>query len=392
MGTAQSVKLDYSGVPSPASGRILLIFMVLFTLILPVSAGAGELYDKGVRLLREQRFDDAMAVFHAALETGPPSARLYNSMGVCRFYTGDLNGAIDDYTKAVQLDPADPEPLKNRGGAWFYLKAYDNAVEDYSQAVRIDPEDPNAYYHRGVALYFKGDFAASISDHRRVLQLRPDHAAALNQIAWTLATCPEEKLRDGKTAVELAEKAMALQPDVQYLDTLAAAYAAAGRFEEAAASQLKVMQWLKKAGKKEALAESGSRLDSYRAGRIWTTESVVPCDRKKITDFVHEWRDTWASANLTAYGSYYHPSARQGSIQGRSLIVSGKKRLWRKKHPVKILLGSIRIERDQGQCVASFSQTYSASDGYRDKGVKTLLLSPYGHRWLILKESWRETP
>ncbi len=372
--------------------RALLVPVISIFLIYALPAGAGEYFDRGVGLLREKRFEEAMKAFSAAMEKDPASASLYNSMGVCRFYTGDLDGAIDDYTKAVRLDAADPEPLKNRGGAWFYLKAYDNAIADYTRAIRMAPDDAEAYYHRGVALYFKGNYTASINDYKQVLRIHPDDAAALNQIAWTLATCPDPDVRDGKTAVTLAEKAMSLHPELQYLDTLAAAYAAAFRYEDAAATQRRVIEWLRAAGREKEVSESRIRLKVYQAGKNWTIQRMAACDQQTISSLIEAWRRAWESADLPAYVKYYHPGARQGKAEGLKVIAAGKERLWQGKSPLKITLGPIQVSHEMGQCLASFKQEYTASDGYRDKGTKTLVLSAYGNRWLIMHERWQEKP
>ena len=77
--------------------------------------------------------------------------------------------------------------------------------------------------------------AEACAQYQRVLELDPDDIAALNDLAWILATCPDDSLRDGAKAVKLAEKAAQLchsqSPEV--LDTLAAADAEAGNFSEA---------------------------------------------------------------------------------------------------------------------------------------------------------------
>jgi len=78
-------------------------------------------------------------------------------------------------------------------------------------------------------------FTAAIAEYQKTLELEPRHLPVRLELAWLLATCPEAALRDGAKAVELAEQAKALAAieSPQLLDTLAAAYAEAGRFPEA---------------------------------------------------------------------------------------------------------------------------------------------------------------
>ena len=71
--------------------------------------------------------------------------------------------------------------------------------------------------------------------YQEAIRVNPHDAASHNNFAWFLATCPEAERRDGKRAVELARKACELRQNKDYvtLDTLAAACAEAGQFDEA---------------------------------------------------------------------------------------------------------------------------------------------------------------
>src|SRR5438067_12465009 len=80
-----------------------------------------------------------------------------------------------------------------------------------------------------------GPGSRAAAEFNRALQLAPDRVNALNSFAWLLATASDDSVRDGKRAVQLAERANALagNNDPTILHTLAAAYAEAGRFDEA---------------------------------------------------------------------------------------------------------------------------------------------------------------
>jgi tetratricopeptide (TPR) repeat protein len=84
-----------------------------------------------------------------------------------------------------------------------------------------------------------------------------------------MATCPESRYRDGKRAVELAEKAVVLRDDANFLDTLAAAYAEAGRFQDAIKTEEKAIAKLKKEGNTKNIPAFEEHLSSYKAGKPW---------------------------------------------------------------------------------------------------------------------------
>src|SRR5207244_2050578 len=112
-------------------------------------------------------------------------------------------------------------------------------VADFNEAIRLAPDYGTAYLNRGLCHYQMGDYAAAIADYARTIELDSKDFEARNGWAWILATCPDEKHRDGSKAVELASKACELSGfDRWYcLGTLAAAHAEAGDFEEAVAFQ-----------------------------------------------------------------------------------------------------------------------------------------------------------
>ena len=98
------------------------------------------------------------------------------------------------------------------------------------------------------------------------IQLRPDWPTALKETAWLLATHPDPRIRDPETAISLAERASELPgaDDPSMLDALAAAYAAADRFELAVATAERALE-LAHAQQAAGLAGAiGERLELYR--------------------------------------------------------------------------------------------------------------------------------
>ena len=98
----------------------------------------------------------------------------------------------------------------------------------------IDPRYARAYYNRGFALEAK-DLNGAVGDYTKFIELEPDDADGYGKLAWVLATTSRNSVRDGKKAVAYALKAAELTKwvDGGVLDTLAAAYAEAGNFDEA---------------------------------------------------------------------------------------------------------------------------------------------------------------
>jgi Flp pilus assembly protein TadD len=109
----------------------------------------------------------------------------------------------------------------------------------------------------------------AIVQYRVALKLNPSLAGALNNLAWILASNPDDELRNGAEAVHLAEQACELTHygKPAYLVTLAAAYAEAGRFPEAVATAEKAEQLATDAGLAAVAAKTRQQLKLYRAGK-----------------------------------------------------------------------------------------------------------------------------
>jgi tetratricopeptide (TPR) repeat protein len=164
----------------------------------------------------------------------------YNECGIIYSQRGNSDEAIADFTKAIALIGATLEPHSvagpyyNRGTVYNEKANYERAVIDFDKAISLYPNDPYYYRSRATAYFHTRNYKGEIADLERALQLSPTNSN-YNAVAWFLATCPQADLRDGKSAIEHATKAceMTNWKHGDYIDTLSAAYAEAGEFEEA---------------------------------------------------------------------------------------------------------------------------------------------------------------
>jgi hypothetical protein len=129
-------------------------------------------------------------------------------------------------------------------------------------------------------LWQQGDFAGAIVGSRRNLKTQPDSPTLLNNLAWLLATCPDASLRNGPEAMRFAGKACQLTHynETLLVNTLAAAYAEAGRFDDAIWMAQKACALAEKSGEPELLKKNQELLGLYRAHQPYheVTEKLVP--------------------------------------------------------------------------------------------------------------------
>ncbi|HTQ50755.1 MAG TPA: tetratricopeptide repeat protein, partial [Candidatus Acidoferrales bacterium] len=146
---------------------------------------------------------------------------------------------------------------------------FDEAIQSYRQSIQINPGRAGTYLNLGLTLGQMGRTREAIAQYRKALELDPDLPTALNNLAWILATSSDEQLRNGAEAVRLAERACELTHYAQpwFVGTLAAAYAEAGRFPEAATTAEKAEQLAINTGQPAVAAKTGQLLELYRAGK-----------------------------------------------------------------------------------------------------------------------------
>jgi tetratricopeptide (TPR) repeat protein len=186
----------------------------------------------------------ALADFDEAVRVKPKQALGYCVRADAYRSSGDLDHAIADYTKAINLDSEDPESLNARGELHEAKKEYDSAVKDFTAAIKLDPKFAGAYNNRGIVYKKTKEYGQALADYRAALKLEPKSDGPLNNLAYLMAACPDEKVRNGKKAVEYATKACERSDWKRWemLDTLAIANAEAGNFAEATRLEKKAME------------------------------------------------------------------------------------------------------------------------------------------------------
>ena len=204
------------------------------------------------------------------------------------FERQDFKTAVDLLDK-VLADQSLPAHLRSailvyRGGAKYGLGNAEAAIADFQAAAAADPQSLDAQINLVIVFEEQRRYGPVVQHQRRVLELikarplTPDVVSVQNKLAWLLATCPDDTVRDGTSAVALATEAVSLLtanwPDADKTlvahtyDSLAAAYAEAKRFKEAVATVEKGIALLD-ANAASLKAELQEHRVSYQAGKPW---------------------------------------------------------------------------------------------------------------------------
>ena len=139
------------------------------------------------------------------------------------------------FAEAVRISPDSVIAQYDLAMALVGQGRLDAALDADLAANQLSPREAKIHYLLGNILRSQGKLPEAGAEYQTVLQIDPDHLYALNDLAWLRATSPDARLRDGPEAVRLAEKACQLSGGKVTLSvgTLAAAYAEAGRFDDA---------------------------------------------------------------------------------------------------------------------------------------------------------------
>jgi tetratricopeptide (TPR) repeat protein len=228
-----------------------------------------------------KEYDKAITDANEWIKLDPKRASAFECRASSLLAKGDLDEALADLDKAIQLDRTDARAFDNRGSIWYRKKEYDRAIADYREFRRLDPKAFETtgllpYYAEAHALRARdrlvnGEYDMALADFDEAIRLDPNAANPYGIRAWTLATCPIDKYRDGKKAVELAIRACDLSEwkENYHLQALAATYAESGNFDKAVKMQEKALEPL---GEGEEIMTAESRLDFYKEKKPYRDE------------------------------------------------------------------------------------------------------------------------
>jgi tetratricopeptide (TPR) repeat protein len=159
-------------------------FNLALALLGPVEGGqpaalfAEAQNGKGVALLEMERYGESVKAFEAALTIEPNLPGTHYNLGLAWEGLGQLETALHNYTKAIELEPHDGEAYFRRGGVYFALEQYEKTVEDATHTLELHQDDQagaivGPYIARGLALHRLERYDEAIRDYGRALSGDP---------------------------------------------------------------------------------------------------------------------------------------------------------------------------------------------------------------------------
>jgi tetratricopeptide (TPR) repeat protein len=225
----------------------------------------------GAALGQAGRMREAIAHLQQALRIKPDFAEAHGNLGTVFLREGKLSDAIAQFEQALRIKPDYYDAHNNLGDALVRLGKLPEAIVQYQQALQSNPGNADARSKLGAVLIATGHAQDARSQLEEALRINPVLIEAQNNLAWVLAILPPAEGGDPARAVALAQRACERSGNRApgYLDTLAAAYAATGRFDDAIATAEKAIELARADGQAGLGKEIEARLGLYRSGRAY---------------------------------------------------------------------------------------------------------------------------
>ena len=250
--------------------------------------------------LLKRRFSEALHHFQAAAELKPDFTEAHFMLATLYSHLDQHEQVVEQLEKLVELEPSSVKNLLLLGGAYMKSDRWSEAAEKFRKAVRLAPDMAEVHYHLGVALEGSGraeeaarafatagklkpenarrqfglaielanagNIEGAIKQFRMAHRLDPDSPFIANGLAWMLVSKENPDQYETAEAVRLAKQAVEAtqgrQP--QMLDTLGAAFAVAGDFDQAVSTAEKAIELSEKLGDKPLADEIRTRLQHYQ--------------------------------------------------------------------------------------------------------------------------------
>jgi tetratricopeptide (TPR) repeat protein len=219
-----------------------------------------------------KHWENSLKLFEYAEKCTKMNMITEGSYGQALLNDGRLNEAELHLKNALSIAPNYTitrylmgKTLLRKGKANEAIIYFDSIASKIGRA--INPSEK--YTTLGEAYVLTGRYEQAIQNYKRAVVLNHNNIEALNNLAWLLATRENVSVKDANTAVECAQRACKLTGDkiISFLDTLAVAYAAAGKFDDAKTTAEKAVKDAKAAGKEELAREIEDRLKLYQEGQ-----------------------------------------------------------------------------------------------------------------------------
>ncbi len=152
--------------------KLLPLFLLMVCVgITACGPNVEELNTSGIEKLKNEDLDGALEDFNKAIEKNPEDAKAYLNRGYVYISTGELQKVLDNFDKAIALDSGFSEVYFNRGVIYAYFEEYEKSIADFDKVIALNPEDIEAYINRALIHARLGDGDRELADLKMAARL-----------------------------------------------------------------------------------------------------------------------------------------------------------------------------------------------------------------------------
>ncbi|WP_069790237.1 tetratricopeptide repeat protein [Cyanobacterium sp. IPPAS B-1200] len=169
---------------------------------------AENYYNQGNLLREREEYDQAIEEYTRAIEINPNYTDAYYNRGLTYADLERYQEAIADYTRTIAIDPEYLDAYNNRGIIYASLQDFDRAIADYIKVIDSDPSYVLAHNNLGVAYNNLGRFQDAIASYTKAIELNPDYV-----LAYANRGISYNSLESYENAISDYTKVLSIQPD-----------------------------------------------------------------------------------------------------------------------------------------------------------------------------------
>ena len=148
-----------------------LFLLVVCAGVTACGPNVEELNTSGIDKLKNENFEGALEDFSKAVEKDPKFAEGYLNRGYVHGNMGKLQEALADFDKAIAIDSGYIEAYYNRGFIYGFFEEFEKAIADFNKVIELNPKDAEAYINRALIRSRLGDRSGELADLKEAARL-----------------------------------------------------------------------------------------------------------------------------------------------------------------------------------------------------------------------------
>jgi len=258
-------------------------------------------YNLGTVLAQQGQTEQAIEHLRQAIDIDPEFEDGHINLAVLLAQQGDPQGAVQHYARALAVNSDDLEARQQRARLLIHLGRTDEAIEElrrvtlqspgsvddhlelartlatqdrfseaadsFAKALELSPEDRATGFGLALTLLLAARYPEALAHLESSAKRQPENLEIRHLLARFLATCPAADLRDGVRALRMAQEVMRFQPNFEYAETVAMAFAEVGQYAQAVATQSQIMDRVGPSADPQMATRLARHLDLYLQSR-----------------------------------------------------------------------------------------------------------------------------